>query len=211
MNSSLFWCIAGIIGGAIISFIISYFFYFKGLSRKYLTYEINTISVISKKINLLEGLEIKYDSKVIQELYYSTIIIKNVGNTFIRNEDFVPRHPITVMTTGQFFKNKNEHIDSNPINKNTNYNLVVLNQPCTRIQLTFDYIPQKAIIKFSIFHIGDIFLVGNLFDGEIIPMDKLKSKKLLIKRIIFFIIKTIIFIIAMTLIISILRLNIMLT
>ena len=43
MNSNLFWCVVGIIGGAIVSFIISLLFYFLGIKKKRLSYEINTI------------------------------------------------------------------------------------------------------------------------------------------------------------------------
>lgn len=42
MNSNLFWCIIGIAGGAVASFFISYIFYFKGLTKKRLTYDIKT-------------------------------------------------------------------------------------------------------------------------------------------------------------------------
>ena len=63
MNSNLFWCIIGIIGGIIPSALVSYFFYKKGLNRKRLAYNIKTFCIISDKINQIKGLEVKYTSK----------------------------------------------------------------------------------------------------------------------------------------------------
>ena len=83
MNSNLFWCIVGIIGGAIFSLLISLFFYFKGLNKKRLTYDIKTFCIISDKINQINGLDVKYNSTEIENLYSSTVTIKNIGNSKI--------------------------------------------------------------------------------------------------------------------------------
>lgn len=63
MDSNLFWCILGIIGGAIVSFIISLSFYRFGLKKKRLSYEINTSCLISNNINQISGLKVKYKTK----------------------------------------------------------------------------------------------------------------------------------------------------
>lgn len=180
MDSNLFWCIAGIAGGAIISFLISYFFYFRGLTRKCLTYDIKTFCIVSDKINQIKGLEVKYNSNEIENLYSSSITIKNIGNSIVKEQDIVPLCPISISTSGQFLNSKNEYIESQPINKVSNYNLSFYNNGkidnC--VIFNFDYIPKKAIIKFSLFHTGEINFKGDLMEGEIItPNENQKKQK----------------------------------
>ncbi len=180
MDSNLFWCIAGIAGGAIISFLISYFFYFRGLTRKCLTYNIKTFCIVSDKINQIKGLEVKYNFNEIENLYSSSITIKNIGNSIVKEQDIAPLCPISISTSGQFLNSKNEYIESQPINKVSNYNLSFYNNGkidnC--VIFDFDYIPKKAIIKFSLFHTGDITFKGDLMEGEIItPTENQKKQK----------------------------------
>lgn len=182
MDSSLFWCIVGIIGGGIISFLISYHFYFKGLSRKRLTYDITTFPIISNKINQIEGLEVKYNSVEIENLYSSTITIKNIGNSVVKEQDLAPLCPISISTSGQFLNPNNWTIESHPVNKITNYRLSFLKDKnaYNNIKFDFDYIPKKAIITFSLFHTGDIIFNGNLMEGEIVtPNNNEKHQKIL--------------------------------
>lgn len=176
MDSNLFWCIIGIVGGAIASLFISSFFYFKGLTKKRLIYDIKTFSIISNKINQIKGLEVKYDSTEIENLSSSTIIIKNIGNSVVKEQDLAPLRPISVSTSGQFLKSKNEYIESHPINTMPNYNLLFIKD--NYIKFKFDYIPKKAIITFSLFHTGDIHFDGELIEGEIItPTENQKMQK----------------------------------
>lgn len=181
MDSSLFWCITGIIGGAIISFIISYFFYFKGLTRKRLTYDIKTFSIVSNKVNQIKGLEVKYNSTEIENLYASTITIKNIGNSVVKEQDLVPLCPISLSTSGQFLKAKMECVESKPSNKITKYDFSFQenNNIYNYIKFNFDYIPKKAIITYSVFHTGNITFNGDLIDGEIVtPSENQKQKRI---------------------------------
>ncbi len=170
MDSNLFWCVAGIIGGAIFSLIISYLFYLKGQNRKRLTYEIQTFCIISNKINQIQELEVKYNSSEIDNLYYSTITIKNIGNSIVKEQDLIPSCPISILTSGQFLNDEPYRIESLPANKITHYRLspCEIEGACNCIEFNFDYIPKKAVITFSLFHTGDITLNGNLMDGEMI-------------------------------------------
>lgn len=204
MDSNLFWCVAGIIGGAIFSFLISYLFYFKGLTKKCLTYEINTFCIMSDKINQIEGLIVKYNSDEIKDLYSSTITIKNIGNSIVKSQDFAPSCPISIFASNQFLKSQNQYIESYPVGKKTNYNLSFSRMPYC-VEFNFEYIPKKAIIKFSLFHIGRyISFKGDLMEGEIIPANALKSRKITIRRIIIFSIEIIILIISVITLILIL-------
>lgn len=181
MNSNLFWCIVGIMGGAIFSFIISSLFYFKGLTRKRLTYDIKTFSIVSNKVNQIKGLEVKYNSIEIENLYTSTITIKNIGNSVVKQQDLVPSCPISLSTSGQFLNSKMEVIESRPLNKKTRYNLSfeTKNNICNYIKFNFDYIPKKAIITYSIFHTGDIIFNGDLMEGDVVtPSENQQRRKI---------------------------------
>lgn len=181
MDSNLFWCIIGIAGGAIASLFISYVFYFKGLTRKRISYDIKTFSIVSNKINQIKGLEVKYNSIEIENLYSSTITIKNIGNSIIREQDLVPSCPISVSTSGQFLNAKMDVIESRPTNKRTVYNLSFQgeNNIYNFVKFNFDYIPKKAVITYSIFHTGNIIFNGDLMDGEIItPSENQKKQKI---------------------------------
>lgn len=74
MNSNLFWYIIGIMYGTITSGLISLFFYFKGLKKKHLAYNIKIICIISDKVSQINGLKYYYNE--INNLYSSTITIK---------------------------------------------------------------------------------------------------------------------------------------
>lgn len=175
MFSNLIWCLVGIVGGAIASYFISYFFFSKGLTKKCLTYEINTFCIISDKINQIEGLDVKYNSSEIKNLYSSIITIKNIGNSIIKEQDVVPLCPLTILTSGQFLKDKDQYIESYPASKVSNYNLSFYTDNC--VKFIFDYIPQEAVIKFSLFHTGDISFKGDLMDGEIITTSENQQRK----------------------------------
>lgn len=181
MNSSLFWCIIGIAGGAVASFFISYVFYFKGLTRKRISYDIKTFSIVSNKINQIKGLEVKYNSIEIENLYSSTITIKNIGNSIIKEQDLVPSCPISVSTSGQFLNAKMDVIESRPTNKRTVYNLSFEgeNNIYNYVKFNFDYIPKKAVITYSIFHTGNIIFNGDLMDGDIVtPSENQQRRKI---------------------------------
>lgn len=170
MNANLFWCIAGIIGGAIASFIISYFFYFRSLTRKCLTYDIKTLCIVSDTINQINGLEVKYNSNNIENLYSSKVTIKNIGNSVIQEQDVAPLCPISITTSGEFLSSEKEAIKSHPTNKISNYNLSFYNNEKINnyVKFNFDYIPKKAIVTFSLFHTGNIMFNGDLIEGKII-------------------------------------------
>ncbi len=139
---------------------------------------------MSDKVNQIKDLEVKYHSNTIQDLYSSSITIKNIGNSIVKEQDITPLCPITISTSGMFLTNEYEYIESHPINKISNYSLSFSSNGkidnC--VKFNFDYIPQKAVITFSLFHTGNITFNGDLMDGEIITPDE-NQKKQKIKRV----------------------------
>lgn len=178
MDSNFFWCIMGIVGSTIFSLIISLLFFFISKIRKRLAYEIKTTCIISNKIQQVKDLEVRYKSNEIENLYCSTITIKNIGNSIVKKQDLVPSCPIHILTSGQF-------LDAEPYykvevcqkKKISKYSLSKqeINGVCKKIFFNFDYIPQKAIITYSLFHTGDIMFEGDLMDGKIISVDNHKN------------------------------------
>ena len=196
MNSNLFWCIIGIIGGAIVSFIISLLFYFLGINKKRLSYEINTICLISNNINQVKGLKVKYKSNKIDNLYSSKITIKNIGNVSIEKQDLATNYPLSISTNGQFLLNKSNGIDFYPIHKANNITPIIdfdkSNNLCNHIIINFDYISKNDEFTCSIFHTGDISFDGILKDGEIISYKDAIQRKKTIMRVLDFIIPIIV-------------------
>lgn len=90
-NSSALWGIIGVIGGII----VSSFFYFIGIKRKKISYEIYTFHLIQNKVSQIGGVEIKYKSNSLDSLNSSSIYISNVGNSVIERNNFAPTCPIT--------------------------------------------------------------------------------------------------------------------
>ena len=171
LNSSLFWCLVGIIGGAIASFIISLIFYFKGVKKKRLAYEIDTTSLISNNINQIKELKVKYKSNKITNLHYSKVTIKNIGNVSIEKNDFATACPISISTNGRFLLNKSNEIDF--YNTHTANNIqpnYIINKDniCNQIIINVDYMPKNYEFACSFFHSGNISLDGVLKDGKIL-------------------------------------------
>lgn len=170
MDLNLFWCIMGIVGSTFFSLIISLLFYIKSKKRQCLTYEIKTTCVISNKIQQVKELEVRYKAKEIENLYYSTITIKNTGNVIVKKEDLDPLYPISMLTSGQFLNTEHYYIESSSQDKEGSYDLCLqdIGDICKYIEFVFDYIPQKTTITFSLFHTGEIKFNGTLMDGKIV-------------------------------------------
>lgn len=171
MNSNLFWCIIGIIGGAIISFIISYFFYSKGIKRKSLIYDVTTTTLIAKKIVQVDGLCIKFKSKQLNNLYISTINIKNNGNTIIEPNDFAPSAPLSLTTDGEFLITSGNEIKIIPENTYNNIHLLMEKDGdniCKEANIQFDFISKKDTILCTVFHTDPcVHISGKIKEGNI--------------------------------------------
>lgn len=198
MDSNLFWCIIG----ALFSLFISSLFYFIGIKRKRLTYSIKTFCLVSNKINQINGLEVKYNSNIIDDLYSSTITIKNIGNSVIEKQDFAPSCPISISTNGQFLVDETSATNLFSSNKANNVNIsfnTSENNVTNNIIINFDYLSKKEELTCSIFHTGKIsFDDGVLKDGKILTPVQYKRRKKILRYLLATIIYIIIFVIEYT-------------
>lgn len=182
-NTNLFWCIVGVIGGAI----VSTFFYLINIKRKRLLCIIDTTPIVSNKISKLKGVTISYDNKPIHDLNVTKIDIKNIGNSIIEPSDFAPVEPLYLITSGTFFTDENS---SSKIETNKNFNNAHVtyvndrtNKICIKSVINFDYIAKKETITITLFHSGEIYLHGKLKDGKIIKNER-ENQKIALKNMI---------------------------
>lgn len=175
-NTNLFWCIIGVIGGAI----VSTFFYLINIKRKRLLCIINTTPIVYNKISKLKGVTISHDNKPIHALYVTKIDIKNIGNSIIEPSDFAPVEPLYLITSGTFFTDENS---SSKIKTNKNFNNAHVtyvndrtNKICIKSVINFDYIAKKETITITLFHSDEIYFHGKLKDGKIIKNERENQK-----------------------------------
>lgn len=177
MNPNLFWCIIGILGGAVLSFIISRYFYVKGLKKKILRYNIKTEIIINELYtNDIEELEIRYMSNRIYKLFVSRIEISNVGNCIIENHDFLTSQPLSISTNGLFINCKQDKQISvfNDLGSDIYWNF---NEENNLITFEYECLSKFACIYLTLFHTGDIKINGILKNGKIISSDEFYKKK----------------------------------
>lgn len=178
-NSSALWGIIGLIGGII----VSSFFYFLGIKRKSLIYDITTTTLVSKNATQIEKLNITYDNKPIGNLYTSTIKIKNNSNSIIEPNDFAPSVPLSLITTGEFLTSSDTGVKLFSENNDNNvYPLFEIdkNNMCQKVIVHFDYISKKETISCTVFHTNSLFVNGKLKDGKLKNTENSYQQKLLI-------------------------------
>lgn len=173
MNSNLFWCIIGIIGGALVSLL----YFLLGLERKIL------------KVSL-DSFELNINNK---KYYFSDIQICNKGNTIIDKNDFNPLSPFSFA-----FRDENGNIlcKENIIENNQKwkYKFSISRDDICRssflkeIHLIYDYFSKKDVIHLYIFHTSILFIIGELKQGKIIYKNfnlyNLHNKKNIMQNII---------------------------
>lgn len=166
-ESSALWGIIGLISGLI----VSSFFYFLGIKRKSLIYDITTTTLVSENATQIEKLNITYDNKLIKNLYTSTVKIKNKSNTIIEPNDFAPSVPLSLITTGEFLASSDTGVKL--FSENTDNNVYPLfeldeNGMCQKVLIHFDYISKKETISCTVFHTNSLNIIGKLKDGKIV-------------------------------------------
>ena len=103
---SAFWCIVGIGGGAIVSFIISWFFFVVGKECQLLEYQVSSTNLITKEMPGIPGMDITLNGRAIDNLTSSTIKFINSGNKTIYQEDFAKSSQLGIAAEGCIFISK---------------------------------------------------------------------------------------------------------
>lgn len=173
--SNLFWCIISIIGG----FLGGLLLYYLGKNRKRISYSIDTFCLVSNKISK-DKLNIEYNSTEIENLYSSTITIKNTGSV-INSEDFAPNSQLSLSTNGQFILNEDKDISLKSTNKANNvspiFNFNNETNQCNSISIKYDYLAKREEITCTLLHTNDITFNGTLKDGKITYLEKTRKRR----------------------------------
>lgn len=194
--SNLFWCIIGIIG----SFLGGLLLYYLGKNRKRISYSIDTFRIrLDNNCEIIDKLksvqciisskygrycsDMSYNPIDLKDLYFSIIIIKNIGNTIIDQNDIAPNAPISISTNGKFLLNNiDDAVNIISFNRARNiYPQLKIDETneCNCILLNCDYLEKKEILGCILLHTGDISLRGNLKGGKIIKSDTKNNIKAL--------------------------------
>lgn len=172
--NSLFWCIIGIIGSAIVSFI----FYKKGNNTQKIIYTLKSKTLITNKQSNIDGLKILFQNSPINDLTSTTINIKSIGKANIEMTDFAKSSPLCIKTTGKFlFKNNIE--DSLTYNSNqSNQIKLFATEDLTTINLEYEYFRHDDLFTLNLLHTGDLTICGELKKGTVDQENSIDKKNI---------------------------------
>lgn len=159
-ESSIFWGIAGIVGG----FIVAAFFFYVGKAKKSLVYQISTSALITDEINSTPGIKISVGNEPAVNVTSTTITFINGGNQTINSSDFASLSPLQIITSEHFFNAEN--IDVSYIktrNKALNPKIRVIEK--NRIIVEFEYLKPKQEFEITVLHDGELSVSGDLKTG----------------------------------------------
>ena len=159
-ESSIFWGIAGIVGG----FIVAAFFFYIGKAKKSLVYQILTANLITDEINNLPGLKISVGDEPATNLASTTVKFINNGNQTISSSDFASLSPLHITASKHIFNIAK--IDTSYIkarNKTLNPSINVAGNDS--IIIGFEYLKPKQEFEITVLHDGKLSVGGDLKTG----------------------------------------------
>lgn len=148
--------------------ILSYILYRKGIKKKKLFFDVKSINLISENLsnyNGLNGLEISYNNEKIETLTSSIVTIINSGNDIIEVSDITPSEPILITASNKFLLNNSSEYAIFTTNNKATVSLKKIND--AKLQLMFDFLRPKDIIKVTLLHTGNVIIKGDLKCGTI--------------------------------------------
>lgn len=182
MDSNLFWCVVGIIGGAILSAIISLIFFILSKRRRKISYIKHTYKVIMDKLPKINELEIKYKGNDVTDLSYSQVEFTNSGNETLELDDFPKSKHLSISTKGQFFINTPNELEIASSNNDITIDVIIISHQ--KIEINFDYLNPHDKIIFNILHTDNINVNGNIKGGRLIDNTQISENVIIEKYII---------------------------
>lgn len=183
-KSNLFWCVVGIIGGAVTSFLISLFFYLKGFKSKKILYSEKhsimydgevcrivfptTDGRIVRRFYLAFYASLRYDMPFEKLCRYDIEIFqfKITGKEIIHMEDFAHAVPFQIRTSDNYAP----EISSLTVRMESSnrYNTLMPTFENNTMRINFDYLSKGETIKIFILHrSGRAHVEGVLKTGKI--------------------------------------------
>lgn len=153
-ESSVFWGVAGIVVG----FLISTIYYFAGKERYSMKHSITTKQIVTREITNIPEIKVSFDDKPLVELTQSTIKFINSGNQIITPHDYAAKEPLGVHISGHLYK-----YSASAENSNSMPEIKPLDSKKHKIE--FDFLKPKQSFSIVLFHDGSITVFGDLIEG----------------------------------------------
>lgn len=144
----------------IISFPLSFYFYFRSRQKKKITYSMNSVEVISSN-NSINKLHISYEDKEVNNLRVTKIAFWNSGNLTVDKNDIAENYPVCIGVVSQ------ESLYDIQITKasHTANDFKIEKIGSNRCTLSFSYIDPKEGCVIKALHSGkveDLFIDGKI-------------------------------------------------
>lgn len=155
-TETIIWGLIWWLAGSIVSFFISLYFHQKLLNN------INLFCIVDSDVYHVDYI-----------IHISKITIINKGLQICR-DDFASLQPLSISTDGCFFNliDKSDFFSSNTNNLLlANYKSNDLEQ-CNQIELVYDFIEKNEQINCTVYHTGNINVIGRPKKGRIIVKRK---------------------------------------
>jgi hypothetical protein len=162
----------------IVSMIFALYTYLKNLQIREPKYSVRTTNLVQENIKKIQGIEIKFEEKIVPTLSISKILFWNSGKKTIKSEDIPARTPLQISI------NEDCEILSAKLLKpekelNEGQYKVEIDNTKKNVKLSFDFIRYNEGAIVELLHTGktnsDIFIKGKLIDGEKIVNDSIYS------------------------------------
>lgn len=170
-DSTPFWGIIGLIGGAIVSSI----FFRAGKKKKLLHYKIVSTPLVEKNIANTLGLKITIDDTSVQTLTSTTISFFNAGTEKIEGTDFADLEPLGIRISGTILHLQGEPDVKSPKNMNLHFQRI----DNTSANILFNFWRPHEVLILTVLHDGQLSVFGDIKDGEIQPIQEKSSSPLL--------------------------------
>lgn len=163
-ESSAFWGIVGLVGGAIITVTVTII----TKNRKTLTY--STICTPLLRWFNTSGYTIALNGEPIESLYSLRIKFTNTGNQTINGSDFANAMPLSIKASRRLFPTKFDGeytLHSYTFGHNHTPQLLVIDE--RTIEIAFEFLKPQESFAVSALCDGEISVSGELKSGEIKP------------------------------------------
>lgn len=154
-ESSLFWGVAGIVAG----FLISTTYYLISKERISMKHSMTSKSIINKETLEAAGVNLVFDNQLINQLIETTVKFTNSGNRTIDPFDYASKEPLGVHILGHLFRynawaeNKNSIPEIKPMGDD-------------KYKVEFDFLKPKQAFSITLFHDGAVDVFGELRSGS---------------------------------------------
>lgn len=146
-----------------IGIIISYYFYRKSLKIRQPYWAIRSNNLIYGFCNIVDDLEITFESEPVENLTISKIIFWNNGLETINYDDLTTINPLRIKGISETKILQASIIRSN--NKSSNFTLEYFKED-NKVKINFDYLDQNQGVVIQVIHTGksskDIEILGDI-------------------------------------------------